>query len=177
MISKFLAKEKAAVTIVMVDGGFCSVLVKYALGKCLEKSGKKVKYDLSWFDENGMDCDGEHMRKFELLNIFPQIAFEVASKEESDYCKKKCHYHNPLPYRFNEDIFKIKKPIYLDGYYENWQYMDLVREEQAKQQSSPTTKRLIKYQKDSSCTTSVLTLDSVMIQLPLWRYGQMEMVI
>jgi hypothetical protein len=63
--------------VIMVDGGFCSVLTKYAMGRCFEKiSGRNVKYDLSWYDQQGMDCDGKFSRNFEILNVFPNINFK-----------------------------------------------------------------------------------------------------
>ena len=69
--------------IVMVDGGFCSQMNKYVLGKWLElKLNIKVKYDLTWFETDGLDCDNKHNREFKLLDIFPKLDFEIAGKEE-----------------------------------------------------------------------------------------------
>lgn len=124
-----LKKEKP-IAIIMVDGGFCSTLVKYTLGKYIEKSlGIKVKYDITWFDENGMDCDNKYQRNFDLLKVFPNLDFEIASNNEITFYKKHFRYNNKYPYRYNLTIANKPRPIYLDGYYENWQYLDFVEKE------------------------------------------------
>ncbi|MGL1902331.1 MAG: alpha-1,2-fucosyltransferase [Fibrobacterales bacterium] len=116
--------------IVMVDGGLCSTMVKYTLGKYVEKrTGLKIKYDLTWFNENGMDCDKKFSRSFELSNLFPNLDFEIATSEEIQLYKKYFHVNNEYPYIYNDKGFMQNTPMYIDGYYEHWKYLECVNEE------------------------------------------------
>lgn len=129
LINKILSlfkKEKKA--IVKVDGGFGSTIAQYALGRLFKKFGYNVKYDISWFDYSGMDCDNKFSRKFELLNVFPNLDFKIASKNEINFFKKYFYFQNKNTYIYNETFFE-KKNIYADGYYAHWKYFYPVREE------------------------------------------------
>lgn len=114
--------------IIMVDGGFCSQLVKYALGEFLKHSRNvKVKYDVSWFDNNGMDCDGKNKRELQINKVFPNLDFEIATCDEIAIAKRNNHFINSNPYKFCSSLLAQKTPAYIDGYYENIVYMDTVR--------------------------------------------------
>ena len=109
--------------IIMVDGGLCSAITKYVLGECFKQHlGLDVKYDLSWFETQGMDCDGKHARRFTLTTLFPEIDMTEATADEVRFYKRHFHYTNPQPYTYNTDLFTSPKPTYLDGYAENWRY-------------------------------------------------------
>ena len=115
--------------IVMVDGGLCSAITKFVLGECFKKHlGIQVKYDLTWFETEGMDCDGEHARRFTLKTLFPDIDMAEPSKEELRFFKRYFFYNNPCPYSYNAALFRSRAPIYLDGYAENWRYFSDVED-------------------------------------------------
>ena len=48
--------------IVLMDGGVCSQMHQYLLGRIFENGGHKVLYDLSFYEEWGTDMD------YQLLN-------------------------------------------------------------------------------------------------------------
>jgi hypothetical protein len=114
--------------IIMVDGGFCSVLNKYVLGLCFEQTTNlQVKYDLSWFNGNGLDCDGKHSRPFQLLDIFPDLDYSIATPEEVRFYKRHFYVRNTKPYTFLPSFLTRPRPMYVDGYFEHWKYFDLVK--------------------------------------------------
>ena len=114
--------------VLMVDGGLCSQLVKWAFGEFLKKRhGVKVKYDISWYSSNGLDCDGKSSRRFLLQSIFPKISFDIASSIEIEAAKNN-YFLNPFPYEFCANLFVDRFPAYLDGYYENVSYMNDVKD-------------------------------------------------
>lgn len=116
--------------IVMVDGGLGSTIWKYCVGKAIEKhSGAKVKYDLSWFASHGKDMNGVHSRNFDLLRVFPDLEFTVASDREIAFYRRFFYYSNAFPYKYNDVISSSKAPLYVDGYFENWKYLDYVTPE------------------------------------------------
>ena len=103
--------------IIMVDGGFCSQLVKYALGEFLKQQlNVKVKYDVSWFKNNGMDCDGKFKRELVINKVFKDIDFEIATDEEIASVKAANCFVNDNPYKFCTALLSQKFPLYIDGY-------------------------------------------------------------
>lgn len=116
--------------IIMVDGGFCSVLTKYILGQGIQKrTGLKVEYDLTWFNENGKDCDGLNDRPFQFHEVFPDLDFPIASKRDIQFYKTHFYRTNKQPYKFCNTIFDTSGPTYLDGYYEHWKYFEIIKEQ------------------------------------------------
>lgn len=110
--------------ILMVDGGFASQLNKYFVGQFLEKKFKtEVKYDLSWFDRFGKSTDGKDTRNFELLKIFPDIKFPIASREEIEFYKANYYYVNEQPFVYDEVLLQKTPPLYLNGYFCHWKYL------------------------------------------------------
>jgi len=129
-LKKLKSANQEPIIIIMVDGGFCSVMTKYLLGKCLQsRFNMTVKYDLTWFEENGKDCDNNLSRSFQLFDAFPDIDFPIATKEEIELYKTYFRYNNVSPYLFNESLFTHKRPLYVDGYCEHWEYFDMVKED------------------------------------------------
>lgn len=115
--------------IIMVDGGFCSQLVKYALGEFLKRQlHVTVKYDITWFQTCGLDCDGKYKREFALKRVFPQIDFPIASPEEINTLKTTHYFTNPNPYRFCQELLAQHPPLYIDGYYEHITYLERVKD-------------------------------------------------
>lgn len=71
--------------IVRIDGGICSQINFFAYGHAVQNmlgERAKVKYDLSWFKENGKDYFGKFVRNWDFPKAFPDLAVEEASAEE-----------------------------------------------------------------------------------------------
>lgn len=115
--------------IVMVDGGLCSAITKYVLGECFRKHfGMVVKYDLTWFETNGKDCDNKGSRLFTLATLFPHLEMEAATPEEIAFYRQYFYYNNPTPYGYDARLFDHPRPLYFDGYAENWKYVSEVED-------------------------------------------------
>lgn len=71
--------------IVRFDGGIASQIAFYTLVKYYEEKGYKVKVDLSWFDECGMDINNKFARNFDLPKAFKLKNLEIATDEEIKY--------------------------------------------------------------------------------------------
>lgn len=106
--------------IIRMDGGICSQMHFYMVGKILEGNGSSVRYDTRWFRTSGTDLDGRFCRNFDLLRIFPGLKFE-----ESDNRLLNRIYIS-LFYRRNDYFadaaeslgwMNICAPAYLDGYF------------------------------------------------------------
>lgn len=117
------------IVIIMVDGGLCSAITKYVLGECFRKNfGMIVKYDLTWFERDGKDCDNKGSRLFTLKKLFPHLEMEAATSEEILFYKRYFYYHNKAPYWYDRRLFDHPRPLYFDGHAENWQYFAEVEE-------------------------------------------------
>ncbi len=123
------ARGEDPIVIVMVDGGLCSAITKYVLGECFKKAfGMVVKYDLMWFETNGMDCSNKSSRLFTLTTLFPNIKMNAATQDEIDFYKRHFYYNNPKPYWYDPAIFDHPQPLYFDGYAEHWKYLSDVED-------------------------------------------------
>lgn len=106
-----------------VDGGLGSVILVYAMALlAMERTGKKVKYDITWFENNSMDCDNKCSRKFTIKKLFPNIDFEIATSKEVKFYKAYLKYTNPKTWVYNDFVFKNKDPRYFMGYYSHYKY-------------------------------------------------------
>ncbi|EOI6144382.1 alpha-1,2-fucosyltransferase [Campylobacter coli] len=102
--------------IIKVDGGIASQINFYALGQLFAKKGYKVKYDITWFDINGVNVyntNNGYSQSFnaywDLPKIFPDLKIDIATKEEIHTFKKK--------YKVNDErALEFKPPMYIDGY-------------------------------------------------------------
>lgn len=74
--------EKEPMIIMYMEGGFSSQLLRYAKGQWFAERGMKVKYDLQWFDYNGMDGAGIETREWRIPLCFPNTKLEIASDRE-----------------------------------------------------------------------------------------------
>ena len=109
--------------ILRVDGGLGSVILTYAIGLNIkEKTGKKVKFDATWFEGDSRDCDKKWTYRLLIKKLFPNIEFELANKKEIKFYKKYYLYKNKKIWQYNELLFKNKKPRYYDGYYSHYKY-------------------------------------------------------
>lgn len=61
-----------------MDGGICSQMHFYMVGRMLEARGAEVVYELKWFDECGRDMDGRFERNFDLTKLFPNLPVRVS---------------------------------------------------------------------------------------------------
>lgn len=99
--------------VIYVDGGICSQMHQYLLGRYYADKGMNVAYDLGWYKRNGMDNNGVFERKFEFCDMWPCHLFEVASQEMVTFYSRVFHVqrngmHFPL---------EVQPPKYLGGYY------------------------------------------------------------
>lgn len=61
--------------VLFVDGGICSQMQMYLQGQYYAEAGLDVCYDTRWFDIYGKDQFGEHLRTFELTEMWPTLSF------------------------------------------------------------------------------------------------------
>lgn len=104
--------------VLRVDGGICSQMHFYLLGRIFAEKGYKVKYHLCWFKEFGHDMNGLFARNFDLLKAFPSLEFKEASKVERYFYEAFKYNNNYLSKEIDQlDYLKITPPAYLTGYY------------------------------------------------------------
>ncbi|MBR2068358.1 MAG: alpha-1,2-fucosyltransferase [Candidatus Gastranaerophilales bacterium] len=102
-------KNKKA--IVRTDGGICSQIIFGVLGKYLEDLGYEVKYDITWFIENGKDCDGRFARDYSMEKAFPSMELKIATNEEIKKLKRNTCSFSPYEYLHN-----LPDRVYISGY-------------------------------------------------------------
>ncbi len=105
---------KDDLVIIRTDGGICSQIMFAALGNYFSEKGYHVKYDTTWFEENGKDINGERVRNYDMDKAFPDLNLEIATKEEIKRYKKK--YCKNLSNASLCQLEKYKPPIYIDRY-------------------------------------------------------------
>ena len=99
--------------IVYVDGGICSQMHQYLLGRYYAEQGFHVSYSIGWYARNGKDNDGIHSRIFEFPELWPSLPMEIAPDNRAFFYARvfpvtREGMHFPLP---------ITPPKYLHGYY------------------------------------------------------------
>ena len=107
--------------IVSISGGFADQIYYYILSKKIELVyGKKIKYDISWYLEDGFDIEGKNKRIFELLNVFPELKLDMAKSEELLVYKNYFDFiYNYKPYvddYYFDNVLSSKKNVYLYNY-------------------------------------------------------------
>ena len=103
--------------LVKMDGGICSQMHFYMIGQIFKEQGFLVKYDLSWYEENGLDLTGNFSRNFDLLKAFPYLDFPKANRLEIFFYDA-YRYYNDFFDKINPFYFtKLCPPVYLTGYY------------------------------------------------------------
>ena len=101
--------------VVRIDGGICSQINFVALGLAVGNAlgGKaKVKYDLSWFRDDGMDCNGRFVRNWDFPKAFPGLPIEEASNDEIAAVKKR----RIVDLSEVTSLADLSAPAYLGGY-------------------------------------------------------------
>lgn len=125
-----MEETRGRLAVVIVSGGIGSQLTQYAFGLfCRKALGAEVKYDITWFDTCGKDCDNKCNRNFVLLRLWPDLDFAVATEEEIAFARAGNLYVNENSYKFCFDLFRLKFPMYIGGYHESVAYIDAVRDE------------------------------------------------
>ncbi len=104
-----MTKQKRA--IILTDGGFCSQIAFYVLAKHLEEKGYEVKFDLSWFKNNGMDLNNVFTRDYVIDKAFSNLKFEIATEDEIKKLKK--HHIHIDGFKYLE---KLLPEMYISGY-------------------------------------------------------------
>lgn len=103
--------------LVHVDGGICSQMHFYMIGQHFKAKGYRVKYDISWFQNDGFDLLKQNRRDFMLNSAFPKLNFEIVNKVELffySYLNRENNYYDDAT---AFDWLHLKSPIFLTGYY------------------------------------------------------------
>ena len=107
---------KDDLVIIKADGGIASQIQFLCLGLAFEQKGYKVKYDLTWFETEGKgfynqekSYDDSYDITWDIPKAFPQIQYEVASKDEIKRYKRKFFIDD-------ENVIEKKPPLYIGGY-------------------------------------------------------------
>lgn len=105
--------------IIRMDGGICSQMHFYLVGKMLENRGFRVSYDLDWYEIEGMDLDGRFARNFDLLKLQPNLQLEVAERPLLTIYKSLFYRYNDYfaPEQMALKWLETTPPVYLDGYF------------------------------------------------------------
>ena len=112
-----VANSNTSFIVVNFGGGFVDQLYLYRFGYSIEKLyGKKVLYDISWYNYDGKCGVGKYNRNFELSNIFNDFDFKTATENEIEVARN--FYINGLEYENIDiaDIIQNRKIIYLNSY-------------------------------------------------------------
>ncbi|MDE7179845.1 MAG: alpha-1,2-fucosyltransferase [Muribaculaceae bacterium] len=100
------------------DGGICSQMHFYLIGRILEASGNQVEYDLKWFEKCGKDLDGRFERNYDLEKLFPALHPSIC---RSSLLRRlyitAFHHRNNYEDTTQEEWSGLKAPLYLDGYF------------------------------------------------------------
>lgn len=120
-LTNFLIKIRLLnpLVIVRMDGGIASQMHFYLVGMLFKEKGYKVKFDLSWFQSDGHDLEGKHVRNFDLLKAFPYLEFKEISWVESFLFAGFKYVNNNK----GLDFLEKKPPIWLLSYYPYTNYM------------------------------------------------------
>lgn len=103
--------------IIRTDGGVCSQMHFYMIGRYFERQGYRVKYSLDWFRENGYDMNGEYVYNFDLIKAFPDIQIELVNRSEQFLYGIFIHLNDYFDKNALYDWMKLAPPVYLKGYY------------------------------------------------------------
>ena len=113
---------KDDLVIIKADGGIASQIRFLCLGLAFEQKGYKVKYDLTWFETEGKGFynqekgyDDSYSVTWDIPKAFPQIQYEVASKDEIKRYKRKYFIDD-------ENVIEKKPPLYIGGYLSRYQH-------------------------------------------------------
>ena len=138
--------EKNPCVIMYIDGGFSSQMLRYCKGMWFQERGLDVKFDLRWYEKNGLDDMGVEARTWRLNECFPELKIDVASCKDAE--RYQCFYGtniHKLVNRYKGKEEKLTAPLYVSTYdfdylvsfkecpkYFNWQGMYSLLDDRAK---------------------------------------------
>lgn len=122
--------------VVRVDGGLASQMQFFAVGyAAAKKSGLPLYLDVTWFEKNGKDLQGQRNRAFTLFDAFPAIRQKYADRlvtEKSYSFAFRRIFSDSYVQReytdYNPDAF-TDRSMYLDNYYSNIRYIAQVQDD------------------------------------------------
>lgn len=109
--------------VIRVDGGICSQMRQYLWGCVFREKGYKVTFDLSWFEEFGMDMNNKDVRNFDLLKAFPQLDFEEVGDHTLKFYRHFYNYQGHYPQSNDLNWVNLTPPRLLSGYFAEPDYL------------------------------------------------------
>ena len=110
-----MSKAPKDLIVVHIDGGICSQINFISYGLAVSAMlGKKVrvKYDTTWFRDDGKDCNGNFVRNWDFPKTFPNLPIEEATDAEIASVKKD-HFFDLSEM---SSLDEISAPAYLGGF-------------------------------------------------------------
>lgn len=106
-------ENKDSDIIIKTAGGFTDQILTYVVGKYIEiKYGRNVKYDLGWYKFHGMDDYNLNKRNFDLLKVFPNLDFNIATEEEASLYRALFYFRTSIGEEF-DNLINSRKKLYL----------------------------------------------------------------
>ena len=106
-------ENKDNFVILKVAGGFTDQILTYVVGKYIEiKYNRIVKYNLGWYKFHGMDDYNLNKRNFDLLNVFPNLDFNIATEEEAILYRTLFYFRTSIGKEFH-NLLTTRKKLYL----------------------------------------------------------------
>lgn len=104
---------------VKVDGGICSQMHFYLVGRILARRGHEVRFDTTWYRDSGMDSDGRFCRNFDILKVFPDLDFPIDNTGLIRWLYTKAFYRRNDYYdtAAKTDWQQVSVPVFFDGYF------------------------------------------------------------
>lgn len=112
--------------IVQIDGGLCSQIRFYLVGRYFAEMGYDVSYNLDWFTWAGMDNNGVFVRNFELTLLNKDLPFRAAPRLRSIifrhclYIDSSRYDSNPKDKSWTTDL---NPPMYVGRFYHDTKEM------------------------------------------------------
>ncbi|MBE6332290.1 MAG: alpha-1,2-fucosyltransferase [Bacteroidales bacterium] len=110
------------VILVNIDGGICSQMQQYLMGRLLAQRGHAIRYDLSFYGY-GRDMDGRQVRNFDLLKAFPRLAFMSVPRWKRSLYRRCFRHTGHYPNETTAEWLDQRPPVFLGGYYPDVQQM------------------------------------------------------
>jgi len=164
--------------IALMDGGICSQMHQYLLGRIFSDKGYKVSYDLSFFRHGGMDMDGKHTRNFDLPKAFPYIEVQKAPGFKVRAYRDKYFFTGNNTHERTDDFSFLEKtpPVYLGGYY-HWPAKLWLPAFRSSFRLDPSvlddaSRQLFREIKNRECPVAVHVRRGDLAAHDLWAYGK-----
>ena len=109
--------------VIRVDGGICSQMRQYLWGCVFKSKGYKVTFDLTWFEDFGMDMNNRDVRHFDLLKAFPQLEFNEVNGFLLKFYRHFYNYQGRYPQSKDLNWINLTPPKLLSGYFAEPEYL------------------------------------------------------